>query len=117
MKKHNLFTILFPSVIMLLMAMILFTDINSIDLKGLFIISIVALFPLLFLIQGITCVLSNTNFIISLLISIATYKLIMIIFMNDLVYEYILYYVVSFAIGYLISKFIRKINLSKEYKI
>jgi len=117
MKKNNLITILFPSLIMILISIISFMDISNMDLKGLFIISIVALFPLAFLIQGIFVALNKTNIILALLTSILTFIAVMFILMKAFEIIYIQYYTISFVIGYLISKVLMKLNSLKSIKI
>ena len=97
MKRNNLITILFPSLIMILIS----TISSHMDLKGLFIISIVALFPLSILIQGIFVVLNKANIILALLTSILTFIGVMFILMKTFEIIYIEYYTISFIIGYL----------------
>ena len=117
MKRNNLITILFPSLIITLISIISFMDISYMDLKGLFIISIVALFPLVLLIQGIFVALNKTNIILALLTSILTFIGVMFILMKVFEIIYIQYYTISFAIGYLISKVLMKLNSLKSIKI
>ena len=117
MKKNNLITILFPSLIMILISIISFMDISNMDLKGLFIISIVALFPLVLLIQGIFVALNKTNIILALLTSILTFIGVMFIVMKSFEIIYIEYYTISFVIGYLVSKILMKLNSLKSIKI
>ena len=113
MKRNNLITILFPSLIMILIS----TISSHMDLKGLFIISIVALFPLSILIQGIFVVLNKANIILALLTSILTFIGVMFILMKTFEIIYIEYYIISFVIGYLISKILIKLNLLKSIKV
>ena len=117
MKRNNLITILFPALIMILISIISFMDISHIDLKGLFIISIVALFPLVILIQGIFVASNNTNIILALLTSILTFIAVMFILMKTFEIIYIQYYTISFIIWYLISKILIKLKLLKLIKI
>ncbi len=113
MKRNNLITILFPSLIMILISIIS----SYMDLKGLFILSIVVLFPLALLIQGIFVALNKTNIILALLTSILTFIAVMFILMKAFEIIYIEYYTISFAIGYLISKILMKLKLLKTIKI
>lgn len=113
MKKSNLVTFSFPSLMMILMSVISFTDILSfsdIDLKGLFIISLVLFFPILFIAQGIACALTKSNVFTALIISNLTYLVIMFIFLNDSAMGYILYYSIAYFIGYFLSKLILKLK-------
>ena len=113
MKRNNLITTLFPSLIMILISIIS----SYMDLKGLFIISIVALFPLVLLIQGIFVALNKTNIILALLTSILTFIAVMFILMKAFEIIYIQYYTISFVIGYLVSKILMKLNSLKSIKI
>jgi len=113
MKRNNLITTLFPSLIMILISIIS----SYMDLKGLFIISIVALFPLVLLIQGIFVALNKTNIILALLTSILTFIGVMFIVMKSFEIIYIEYYTISFVIGYLVSKILMKLNSLKSIKI
>lgn len=111
MKKKSLISIFFLVIIMILISIISFSDIfklSDIDFKGLSIISMVCIFPLLFLIQGIVCVFTNTNIVIPLLVSMCTYIPIMYIFMEGIEIVYVLYYLILFFVGFLISKLIKK---------
>ena len=117
MNKSNIFSILFPSLIMVLISIISYTNILSLsdmDGKGLLIISLVLLFPLLFLVQGVSCAITNTSIVASLLVSILTYLPLMFVFMNESAVVYILYYAISYFIGYFGFKLIIKLRLSKH---
>ncbi|MBY2582179.1 hypothetical protein KWW46_12605, partial [Clostridioides difficile] len=86
MKKSNIFSIIFPTVIMVLMFLTFVTDIfNLADVqsKSIFVVGMVLIFPISFLIQGIICVLNKTSWILSLIVSLLTYIVLMYIFLND----------------------------------
>lgn len=117
MKKGNVVTILFPAVFMTIITIVSFLNMlnfNSIDFKGIFIASLILLFPLLFLLQGIICVISNTNVLLSLGVSILNFIILMMVYLNDSAFIYVLVYLTFGAIGYIITKFIIKIKSSKK---
>ncbi|MDR5586357.1 MULTISPECIES: hypothetical protein [Clostridium] len=107
---------------MSLLTVISFTNMDvyntkGIDFKGLFIISLLLLFPLLFLIQGILCAVNNTNIvnlIFSFGVSILDYIILMKIYLNDSAFEYVLIYSVLWIIGYTITYIVKKIKSSKS---
>ncbi|MBY7066125.1 hypothetical protein HYI34_17275, partial [Clostridium sporogenes] len=56
MEKRKIITITFPTLFMTIITIVSFQNMlnfNGIDFKGIFIISLILLFPILFLIQGI----------------------------------------------------------------
>ncbi|NFG63394.1 hypothetical protein FDG75_06000 [Clostridium botulinum] len=121
-KKKNIIIIFFPAILMSLLTVISFTNMDvyntkGIDFKGLFIISLLLLFPLLFLIQGILCAVNNTNIvnlIFSFGVSILDYIILMKIYLNDSAFEYVLIYSVLWIIGYTITYIVKKIKSSKS---
>ncbi|MCC0643533.1 hypothetical protein [Clostridioides sp. ZZV14-6150] len=117
MKKSNVFSIIFPTIIMLLMFLTFATDIFNIPdipAKGIFVIGMVLIFPIAFLIQGIVCVLSKTNLILSLVVSLITYIILMYIFLNDSAYIYVLLYAAFYMIGYITTKICQKMKIFKR---
>lgn len=116
MKKKSVVTVLFPALFMTIITIVSFAnmlDFNGIDFKGIFILSLILLFPLLFLLQGIICVINNTNIFLSLGVSILNFIILMMVYLNDSAFIYVLIYLAFGAIGYLITKFIVKF---KSYK-
>lgn len=110
MKKSNMITILFPTFFMTIL-MILFSFSNEtkgVDFKGLLIISLIFIFPLLFLLQGIKSSINNTNIIMSIGVSIFTFIVFMIIYLNSSAIMYIFIYLVFGAIGYILTNYIMK---------
>lgn len=115
MKKSNLITILFPTFFMTIITIISFSNIfyvNGIDFKGLIVISLLFIFPFLFLIQGIKSSINNTNIFLSIGVSLLTFIILMLKFLNSSASIYIFIYLVFGAIGYVITNFIIK-NKSK----
>ncbi len=114
MKRQviNVSTVLFPSVFMVLISVLSFTNIlplSNIDLKGLFVISLVLLFPVLFLIQGILCALNGTNVWLSFVMSVITFIVLLMIYLNSSAMIYILIYLISGLIGYGMVKLFSRI--------
>lgn len=123
MIKKRLITIVFPSVMMIFIT--LFTNCHldkliRLDYKGIFVISIVALFPLLILVQGILSAINRTNIFLSLGLSLLTTVLIGIILYSsgtENEYETIIHYVIRYlkygVSGYVISYSLIKISSFK----
>ena len=117
MKKKSAVTVLFPALIMTLITIISFSNMlyfNGIDFKGILILSLILLFPLLFLLQGIICAINNTNVFLSLGASILNFIILLMVYLNDSALIYILIYLTFGAIGHLITKFIVKFKSSKS---
>lgn len=112
MKKNNMITILFPTFFMIIL-MLLFAfsnEIKVLDFKGLLIISLIVIFPLLFLLQGIKSSINNTNIIIGICTSIFTFSIFLIIYLNSSAIIYIPIYLALGAIGYILTNSIKKIK-------
>lgn len=87
---------------------------NGTDFKGLFIISLITLFPLLFLIQGILSNITNTNIFLCLGLSVLNFIILLLIYMNNSAYLYIFIYLAFGIAGYTGNKIIRKIKSLKK---
>jgi hypothetical protein len=81
---------------------------NSVDFKGIFILSLILLFPVLFLTQGIVCARYNINVFLSLGASILDFVILMIVYLNDSALIYGLIYLTFGVTGYLITKIFTK---------
>ena len=113
MKKKNVVTVLFPLLFMTIITIISFSnmlDFKGIDFKGIFILSLILLFPLLFLLQGIICAINNTNVFLSLGVSILNFIILLMVYLNESAAIYILIGLTLGAVGYLITKLIVKIK-------
>jgi len=86
---------------------------SGIDYEGIVILSLLFLFPLLFLLQGIFSALSSTNVFLSLGVSILCFIILMMVYLNDSAALYILIYLVIEFLGYSSTKFILKIKRGK----
>lgn len=116
-KKRNVLTIIFPSLFMTIITIISFSNMlnfNVIEFKGIFILSLILLFPLSFLLQGIISAVNNTNVLLALGISTLDFIILMMVYLNDSASIYILIYLVFGLIGYIITKSIIKIKISKK---
>lgn len=106
-KKSNLFTLVFPAILMTLITMVChynMNEFNGVDYKGISILSLVLLFPLLFLVQGIVSAKTNTNIFLSLGISTIDFILLMAIYLNFSAWFYTVIYLLFGIIGYALSK-------------
>ena len=100
--KKTLSTLLIPSITMLLVSLISFYS-KNINLKALFVLGLLVLFPLTFFIQGILSSKFKLNTFIPLLISLFTYLLILNFFMNKSAIIYIFFYSLLFFLGNLLA--------------
>lgn len=116
-KNRNVVTIIFPSLFMTIITIISFSNMlnfNVIEFKGIFILSLILLFPLLFLLQGIISAVNNTNVLLGLCISTLDFIILIMVYLNDSAFIYILIYLVFGLVGYIITKSIIKIKISKK---
>ncbi|WP_154663066.1 hypothetical protein [Bacillus massiliigorillae] len=114
MKRNKIskaIIVFFPSVTMLSITSLTFAYINNISgvaLKNMFIASLVLLFPILFLLQGVFCATNALNIFVSLGISILTYSIILITYLNTFAFMSFSINVISGMLGYALGKrFIR----------
>ncbi|OOM75914.1 hypothetical protein CLPUN_29510 [Clostridium puniceum] len=117
MEKRKVLTMLFPTLSMTIITITSFSNMlnfNAIDFKGIFILSLILLFPLLFLMQGIICAISNINVFLSLGVSILNFIILTMVYLNDSALIYVLIYVTFGVIGYIITKYIVKSKASKN---
>ena len=120
MTKKNMITISFPSIVMIFIT--LFTNFNLdkfiiLDYKGIFVVSIVVLFPLLLLVQGVISALNRTNILLSLAVSLITTIIVGLVLCSNgtvIQYKIISYYSIRYLkygiVGYLISYIIIQIR-------
>lgn len=113
MKIKNILTLLFPTFIMVMILVVSFSKMDNynysgIDYDGIVILSLLFLFPLLFLLQGIFSAISSTNVHLSLGVSIKCFIILMMVYLNDSAALYILIYLAIGVLGYTSTKFILK---------
>lgn len=103
---------------MILLTVVSFSNMDmstarGLDFKGLFIISLVFIFPLLFLIQGILSSINNmtlANIVISFALSIFSYLILMKIYLNNSAFVYIILYPALWILGYSITYILKVIH-------
>ena len=112
--KKNIFGNFIPTITMLVIAIISY----FFRFKDLLIVGIVGIIPISFFIEGVMCSRKNIGWIIPLLISLITFFIVIIVFMNDSANVYLKYYLVVYILGYLLEKLIsvlkNKIKQSKK---
>lgn len=84
-----------------------------IEYSGFFIVSIIILFPLLFLIQGMVCAINETgiiNIVLSLIVSVSAYVILMYVYLNYSAGAYIIFYSAMWAAGYASVLIVKKIR-------
>ncbi len=108
---------LIPSSMMLLISMLSFTNpfdkvfgFTEVDMKGLFILGLVLIFPILFAIEGIVSAIKNIVWIIPLSISLMVFFVIKLVALNDSANIYLMYYFIAYMLGYCISKLVLKLK-------
>ena len=118
MTKKNIITILFPSIVMIFITLLTNSNLDKsimLDYKGIFVVSIVVLFPLLLLVQGVISALNRTNILLSLGLSLITTIIIGVVLCSNgknIQYEiishysirYLKYGIVGYLIGYIVIK-------------
>ncbi|WP_053416293.1 hypothetical protein [Viridibacillus arvi] len=82
--------------------------------KFYFLLSLVLIFPLTFLVQGISCALNNINPWIALAVSYIAFIIILFTVLNSSAWGYGLYFLVFWVIGYFGAKGIQKLRASKN---
>lgn len=119
MKKGSLIIIAFPSIVMLLITIMSFSMMTNsfyLDWKGIFLISLILGFPLLFLVQGLVSAVSKTNVLLSAGLSLITFLILLIIYLNESALMYMLIYLVFEFIGYGIGYGISKVKVKNLFK-
>ena len=108
---------LIPSSMMLLISMLSFTNpfdkvfgFTEVDMKGLFILGLVLIFPILFAIEGIVSAIKNIVWLIPLSISLMVFFVIRLVALNDSANIYLMYYFIAYMLGYCISKLVLKLK-------
>ncbi len=117
MKNNKLITILFPALCMSFITVFTFLSADTnlgMMLKMIFALSLMVLFPLMFLIQGIRCALARVNVVLSLGISSLTFLLLIAIYLNSTAYPYLFVYLSCGLMGYVISFSVLKFKDNKK---
>lgn len=113
-------TILMPSIVMMIISILAssttlakMVGVTEVDLKGLIIIGLVAIFPIAILIDGIIVAIKNINWILPLITSLITFIIIMLIYLNSSATIYLTYYGFAYFLGFIPTKLILKLKKSK----
>lgn len=115
MKTKGILTVLLPTFFMTIITITVSTpNTINVDLKSIFVLSLLLIFPLLFLLQGIICALGNINVFLSLGVSILDFLILVMIYLNDSVFFYGPIYLMLGTIGYLTAKFSFKFKAFKS---
>lgn len=117
MKPKNIITMLFAAFFMVLITIICYTNMGEfsrIDFAAVFMLSLTVIYPILFLLQGIICALNKTNVFLALGISIFSFVVLLIVYLNSSAFVYILIYTSLGVLGYLVAYFIKKFKPSKN---
>ncbi|OAB42375.1 hypothetical protein PGLA_11910 [Paenibacillus glacialis] len=107
MKKKNIIITLFPALVMAIISIMTSTNmfsLSDLEAKSLIIDGLVIIFPVVFILQGVSCAITHTNVILSLSVSIITYLVIMFVFLNSSAFIYVFVYVFIWTIGYWITR-------------
>ena len=130
MKKKTIDITLFPAIytiIIIFLTILSSTSLNATGaldfVKGIMVISLVVLFPLLILIQAIVSALNRINIFVSLGVSILATMLYIIVLhtydtrgLSSSMYHYSKIYLMSGIVGYVVGKLIYKFKSSKKIK-
>lgn len=80
------------------------------DSLAIFKFSLVIVFPITLLVQGVACAIHKYNIIPALALSAVAYIVVFIIILKTTTINYILYYAASFIVGYVITLLVRKVK-------
>ena len=109
-KRSELMIIFFPSVIMVLITLISFSNIfEALISHGIFVLSLMLIFPLSFFIQGVLGGYSTLNVHIALSISLVTFIVIVAVALNSSAYVYVPLYLLTGLMGYGLALLFKKI--------
>lgn len=82
--------------------------------KSYFLLSLVIIFPLTFLVQGISCALNNINPWIALAVSYFAFIIILFTVLNSSAWGYGVYFLLFWVIGYFGTKGIKMLRANKN---
>lgn len=115
MKTKGILTVLFPTFFMTIITITASVPNNiNLDFKSILVLSLLLIFPLLFLLQGIICALGNNNVFLSLGASILDFYILSTIYFKGSAFFYVPIYLILGTIGYLTAKFIFKFKTSRS---
>ena len=82
--------------------------------KSFFLLGLVIIFPLTFLVQGISCASNHINPFLALLVSYIAFTIVIISFLNSSAWGYSIYYLVFWLVGFFGAKSMRKWKSRKK---
>lgn len=109
--------ILGPSIIMTLISLICFSEVqflSEMDRKGLFIISLIIVFPIICFIQGVFTAANNYRILKALGTTIIMFLILLFIYLNSSALIYSLVYIMFGINGYATYNIIKKIKNKRK---
>lgn len=83
------------------------------DSLAIFKFSLVIVFPLTLIVQGVACAIHKYNLIPALGLSIIAYVVVFVLILKTTSFNYIIYYAASFLLGYVVTLLIRRFKKTK----
>lgn len=114
MSKKKISILIFPLILMFIINGFNLLDIDGIGLKGIILFSLIVIYPLSFLIQGILCGLNNIKVLLALVISSLGFLGVTFIFLNSSALGYLIFYLIIELIGYFVVRGYRKLIAKRE---
>lgn len=117
MKKEKLITLWLPACFIIMTFTLTFSNLNHLvflDVKGLFVICLMFIFPLLFFVQGMRSFTTNTNILLALGVSALAFACMVTLYLNKSGYSHLLRYVIFGLNGYGIAFVISKSKQTKR---
>ncbi|MFJ8262108.1 hypothetical protein ACIQ4I_09160 [Rummeliibacillus sp. NPDC094406] len=102
--------IVFPAFTMLTLTVLsMFKAFGEGDVnKSIFILGLTIIFPLAFLVQGISCALNKINPFIALIVSYMAYAIVLYTLLDKSYWSFTIYYLIFWLVGFLGIKVIQK---------
>lgn len=114
-KFYRLVNICIPPLIMLITAYVAFSGmLGNLASKSLIINALLLIYPALFFLQGFISGLLKSNVFLTFAVSIVTFLMIVIVWLNMSALLYIVVYVLAGTVGYGIVRLLQKINEQKQ---
>lgn len=105
--NKNQIIIVLPAILILLISFFSFS-VEIVDLKGLFVLSLLLLFPLIFFIQGLYAFKFKTNYLIPLLISLFSFLVVLLVYLNSSALPYMFFYTITGCAGFYLPKLLQQ---------
>ncbi len=82
--------------------------------KSFFLLGLTIIFPLAFLVQGISCAINSINPLIALGVSMAAYALVLFTLLDQSYWNFAIYYLIFWLVPYFVTKMIKKRKINKK---